>query len=159
MGLDVYASRFEELNLEPASFDLVTLWGVLEHVSNPRDFLSGARRLLKPAGLLALQTPNQGSLITLLAAVGYSLSAGRYLLPVYSHEHLFRFDEKALRRLLAWTGFETLRIEQYDNLHVMLTRMSLAPHAFLRKVVLAVIHLLAAWIGRRNQLLAYARPM
>jgi len=42
---------------------------------------------------------------------------------------------------------------------VMLARMSLAPHAFTRKVALAVIHLLAAWIGRRNQLLAYARPM
>lgn len=62
LGLDVYTGRFEDTDFEPASFDLVTLWSVIEHVPAPRRFLMQARTLLRPDGMLVLQTPNQGSL-------------------------------------------------------------------------------------------------
>ena len=158
LGLDVYTGRFEDTDSEPASFDLVTLWNVIEHVPDPRRFLIRARTLLKPDGMLVLQTPNQGSLITTLARLCYYLSRGRYLLPVYSVDHIFRFDKQTLRQLLKWSGFEVIKIEQYDNLDVMLTRMALQPSAGLRRTVLLFVHMLAALLNRRNQLIAYARP-
>jgi 2-polyprenyl-3-methyl-5-hydroxy-6-metoxy-1,4-benzoquinol methylase len=157
LGLDVYTGRFEDTDFESASFDLITLWGVIEHVSDPRRFLVQARKLLKSDGMLVLQTPNQGSLITILAQLGYYLSLGSYLLPVYSLDNIFRFDEQTLRQLIEWSGFETVRIEQYDNLEVMLTRMALQPNLRLRRMALTFLHRLAAWLERRNQLVAYAK--
>jgi 2-polyprenyl-3-methyl-5-hydroxy-6-metoxy-1,4-benzoquinol methylase len=157
-GLDVHAGRFEEADFEPASFDLITLWSVIEHVADPRSFFARARVLLKPEGMLVLQTPNQSSLITSLAGLGYHLSGGRYFLPIYSLDHIFRFDEQTLRRLLEKSGFEVVKIEQYDNLNVMLARMALQPKAALRRISLAFLHLLAALLNRRNQLVAFARP-
>ena len=55
-------------------------------------------------------------------------------------------------------GYEVIKIEQYDNLDVMLTRMSLKKYGRLRRAVLTVVHLFAGMLQMRNQLIAYARP-
>ena len=41
-----------------ASFDLITFWHVLEHLDNPRQALSEARRLIKPGGTVIIAVPN-----------------------------------------------------------------------------------------------------
>jgi SAM-dependent methyltransferase len=41
-----------------ASFDVVTLWYVIEHFREPRRVLAEVRRLLKPGGVLAFSTPS-----------------------------------------------------------------------------------------------------
>jgi 2-polyprenyl-6-hydroxyphenyl methylase/3-demethylubiquinone-9 3-methyltransferase len=45
--------------LEPGAYDLVTSLEVVEHVSDPRAFVDGLARALKPGGLLILSTPNR----------------------------------------------------------------------------------------------------
>lgn len=45
------------------TFDLVTLWDVLEHVNFPVATLAGAARLLKPGGWLLLDTPRRDALV------------------------------------------------------------------------------------------------
>lgn len=45
--------------LEPGAYDLVTSLEVVEHVSDPRGFVDGLARALKPGGLLILSTPNR----------------------------------------------------------------------------------------------------
>jgi 2-polyprenyl-3-methyl-5-hydroxy-6-metoxy-1,4-benzoquinol methylase len=158
LHLDVRAQRFEEAGFEPQSFDVVTLWSVIEHVPLPCEFLAQARTLLRPDGLLVLQTPNQGSLITRLADAGYRLSGGRFLLGVYSLDHIFRFDTRSLRFALQRSGFGTVEMKQHDNLDVMLARMSLQPRAPLRHLALRALHAAAAAASMRNQLVAFARP-
>ncbi len=44
--------------LRPGSFDLVVSVEVIEHLENPIGFLRNVRRLLRPAGLAILTTPN-----------------------------------------------------------------------------------------------------
>lgn len=156
-GLDARAGRFQDAELLPGSFDAVTLWSVIEHVAEPLAFLDKTRDLLRDEGVLALQTPNAASLITVLADFGYRVTGGRYLLGVYSLDHVFRFDSASLRDLLERSGYRDVVVEPYDNLEVMVLRMSLQPRARLRRVALRLIHVVAAWTGRPNQLVAFAR--
>lgn len=54
----VVRSDATSLPFAPASFDVVTLWDVVEHLPEPAAALAEARRVLAPGGLLALSTPN-----------------------------------------------------------------------------------------------------
>ncbi len=157
-GLDIRTGFFEEMDFPPASFDVITLWSVIEHVKDPRTFLQNVRRLLKPDGLLILQTPNQNSLITLLADMGYRVSRGKFLLSIYSTDHIYRFEAKSLSYVLDLAGFTASEIKTYDNLQVMLNRMVLQRGRFLRAVILGAIHGLAGFVNKQNQLIVYARP-
>jgi len=62
-GMDVEAKPLEELQLVENHFDVVTLWVVLEHVPYPLPLLKEVHRMLKPGGLLAVSTPNVGSML------------------------------------------------------------------------------------------------
>jgi 2-polyprenyl-3-methyl-5-hydroxy-6-metoxy-1,4-benzoquinol methylase len=46
----------------PMSFDVVTAFGVIEHVTDPRLTVRVVSHLLRPGGLFVIQTPNTGSL-------------------------------------------------------------------------------------------------
>jgi 2-polyprenyl-3-methyl-5-hydroxy-6-metoxy-1,4-benzoquinol methylase len=156
-GLEAYADYFEALNFEPASFDVVTLWSVIEHVHDPKQVLAKVHALLKPGGLVIMRTPNQESLITDITRAMYVLSGGRYFLPIYSDDHIYRFSSKSISTLLEMTSFEVLHIAQDDNLKVMQARMHLQRFRLARNLVLGAIHLLSKPLRKENQLLVYAR--
>jgi ubiquinone/menaquinone biosynthesis C-methylase UbiE len=50
----------DTLPVQPASFDIAVLSGVLEHVLFPIDFVREATRILRPGGLLLIQVPYGG---------------------------------------------------------------------------------------------------
>ena len=158
-GVDVYADFFENVEFLPHSFDLITLWSVIEHVSQPKEFILKVHDLLKPDGLLVIKTPNQNSLISNICYWIYMLSKGHYMLPIYSDEHIFRFSVKAINNLLDITKFDLLHIEKNDNLKVMQARMQLESNYFVRSVVLGGVHVAAKIIGKENQILVFARPL
>jgi 2-polyprenyl-3-methyl-5-hydroxy-6-metoxy-1,4-benzoquinol methylase len=157
LNLDVRAGAFEDAPYEPHSFDVITLWGVIEHIADPIGVMRKLADLLRPGGLVALRTPNRGSLITRVAALTYLASGGRAMLPVYSDDHIFRFNEDSLRYVFRATGFDALQIRQDDDLAVMLARMQLERFGWPRAVVLAGVHALARTLRMENQLLAYGR--
>ena len=47
---EIYGSTWQSIHLPPASFDAITLWDVLEHVSDPVSFLERCAFLLKHGG-------------------------------------------------------------------------------------------------------------
>jgi SAM-dependent methyltransferase len=49
-NLDIYYGVLSDAGLPPRSFDLITMWAVLEHVYNPLDLLRNVSDLLKPGG-------------------------------------------------------------------------------------------------------------
>jgi SAM-dependent methyltransferase len=61
-GLPVRTGTLRTAALPANSFDVVTLWDVLEHLHTPWTDLIEARRLLKESGLLVLRWPNLESL-------------------------------------------------------------------------------------------------
>lgn len=97
-GLDVTTGTLQSAALPGGSFDAVTLWEVIEHVSNPLDDLAAVARLLRPGGVVALSTPNVKSLRARQEGpdwYGYHVS----------REHLYFFSAETLSRALRQAGF------------------------------------------------------
>lgn len=101
-GLAVRSGTLEELRLPDASYDIITLYDVIEHVADPLATLHEIRRVLKPGGLLHIVTPNVGGLQARLL--------GRHWYHYKPGEHLAYFSPRTLRALvertdLAWLGW------------------------------------------------------
>ncbi len=61
-GLDIFYGDLSSAAYPPESFDLITLWAVLEHVYHPKRMLSEVCRLLKPGGRAVMLVTNFRSL-------------------------------------------------------------------------------------------------
>jgi SAM-dependent methyltransferase len=95
-GCDVHVGTFEDAPFEPSSFDAVVSNHVIEHVYNPRSFVSAAGRMLSKNGLIVVQTPNFQSLgHRLLGSDWFSLDPPR---------HLCLFTPNSLRGLFEDSG-------------------------------------------------------
>ncbi len=92
-------SSIEDLEFSHASFDVVTLWDVLEHVPSPTNVLGRVRRWLAPEGRLFLNLPNAGSAMARLMGRQWVLLL---------REHLWYFDPTTLSRVLRQSGFEMI---------------------------------------------------
>ena len=57
-GLQIEQGVIENHNFVPGSFDMVTLWDVIEHMADPVDALNRVHALLKPGGMLLLNFPD-----------------------------------------------------------------------------------------------------
>jgi ubiquinone/menaquinone biosynthesis C-methylase UbiE len=57
-GLELYSGEVEKLAMPPVSFDNITLFHVLEHVSDPLRLLGRCRDLLRPQGTVVIAVPN-----------------------------------------------------------------------------------------------------
>src|SRR5450432_29291 len=88
---------------EASTFDVVSMWHVLEHVSNPALVLKEVHRILKPGGTLLLEMPNFRSI--------YRRLLGSSWFPLEYPYHLFHFTPASLRRVLERSGFKTCGIE------------------------------------------------
>ncbi|MBI5118372.1 class I SAM-dependent methyltransferase [Candidatus Poribacteria bacterium] len=103
LGVDVFCGLLANADMEPASFDVVTMWDYIEHCPDPAEEFKKAHSLLRPGGLLALTTPNIASVP---ARVWRSSWMG-----IKQGEHLYYFTPGTLKRLLAKSRFETVRLE------------------------------------------------
>ncbi len=54
----VHHGRVESLGFKPSSFDIITLWDIIEHLIDPVEILICVRELLREGGTLFIQTPN-----------------------------------------------------------------------------------------------------
>jgi 2-polyprenyl-3-methyl-5-hydroxy-6-metoxy-1,4-benzoquinol methylase len=103
-GLQIDNGALFDQRYAAESFDVVTLWDVLEHVPDPRALLEEVRRVLRPGGVLLVNFPDKGSLA--------ARAMGRrwvFILTV----HIYYFTRQTLRRLLDETGFEVVKFRPY----------------------------------------------
>lgn len=98
--LNVISGTLENANFNPEIFDVVTLWDVIEHFSDPKFQLLLARNLLKNNGVIAINTPDAGSFIAKIL--------GRHWHLLVPPEHLVIFNQKNLSLLLKSCGFDVL---------------------------------------------------
>jgi len=102
-GHEVINAPLRLSNLSPESFDLITLWDVIEHLHDPLGQLREIHGLLRPGGTFALTTMDTGSLYAKMCGGAW---------PWYMRMHLYYFTRGTLARMLEEAGFEVLEIER-----------------------------------------------
>ncbi len=79
-------------------YDTVTMWDVLEHLDNPKEYLKAVNRIIKMGGVLTVNTIDIHSLWARLWGKGWHL--------MVPPEHLYYYSRKNLLILLTDCGFE-----------------------------------------------------
>jgi SAM-dependent methyltransferase len=87
--LDVRREKLEDAGFAEASFDVVTLFGVLEHLKNPHEQLQLIHRLLRPGGAVMAIVPNAASLAAMVLHDRARMFSG------YNHLTYFTLDTLA----------------------------------------------------------------
>lgn len=101
-GIGVLQAAGEHLPVRTASFDVVRLKEVLEHVQRPLDLAREMRRALTPGGTFLSYVPTQWSQL-------YPFPANFY----DDYTHVRAFSRVGLHRLLEDAGFDRIEIEGY----------------------------------------------
>jgi 2-polyprenyl-3-methyl-5-hydroxy-6-metoxy-1,4-benzoquinol methylase len=164
--LDVHASSIESnTNFPPASFDVITMFAVIEHVANPRVAIEECARLLRPGGSLILQTPAEGGVLRRTGRFLYWASCGLvsfHVKQLYQTGggHSVCFNRHSMRTLLARCGFELLSFEQSTyGFRVLLYRFKNLP--LLKRLVhifgTLFVFSLGRILGSGNHMTVYAR--
>ena len=157
-GVDVARTRLEDAELEPDSFDAITLWDAIEHLPDPIDSMRRVAALLKPGGVVGIITPN---LDGLFARSSYKVGRRIDHWPaVEPPAHLFQFSVQSLTGLLDRAGLEVLEI-QHQQLPLAYVfgspRQLLHPKGFAYAAVFAPLMLIGPRVGAGDQILVIAR--
>lgn len=101
-------------DFENNSFDIITMWHVLEHVPNLEDQIKELKRLLKPNGSIIIAVPNFKS----YDANHYKEFWAAYDVP----RHLWHFSKTAIRKLFQKENIELVKIlpMKFDSFYVSL---------------------------------------
>ena len=109
-GAAIFCGDLGKAAFAEKSFDVVTIWHVLEHMADPWRCLAEARKILKDDGLLVVAVPNVDDRVNRLV---YRIVKGQRL-RLFSKDdrelHLCHFSAATLRDLLAQTGFACLSV-------------------------------------------------
>ena len=107
-GLDIRVGTVEEQRIPDESFEIVTLWDVIEHMTDPFAALAMIRPWLTRDGLLILETPN---IRGLFPHISYIVARR---LDYWPHPeppgHLFQFSKATITKALECAGFRLVSI-------------------------------------------------
>jgi SAM-dependent methyltransferase len=101
-GIPVHVGTLPHRDIADASFDLITMGAVLEHVHWPRAVFAAAAKALRRDGLLVVSVPN-------IASWGFRYF-GRHWWPLELPRHLLHFTPATLTRLARDHGFDVLEL-------------------------------------------------
>jgi len=99
-GLRCHRMDGIRLPFDDESFDVVTSWHVIEHVENVQQTLNEWYRVVRPGGVMVLETPDAGYLKARLKGAAYQ--------KFWAPEHIYTFRKHNLQPFLERAGFEIL---------------------------------------------------
>lgn len=101
--------EFSQLSFPSETFDVATIWHVLEHLPDPRTYLKELHRTQKQNGLLIIEVPNIDSWQARLTKQNwFNLDVPR---------HVFHFNPESITRLLEEEGFRITRLSHYSAVY------------------------------------------
>ena len=101
-------------SLESNSYDIITMWHVLEHVPNLEEYISELKRLIKPSGTIIIAVPNFKS----YDAKYYGEFWAAFDVP----RHLWHFSKTAIQKLFAKENLKLVEVlpMKFDSFYVSL---------------------------------------
>jgi 2-polyprenyl-3-methyl-5-hydroxy-6-metoxy-1,4-benzoquinol methylase len=105
--LDVRIGAFSADVFEEASFDVVTLDQVMEHLQDPRQVLLDVRRVVRPGGRVIISTPRSRCINRVLF--------GQRWAHWHTPYHLQFFTEPSMEKLAGQTGFKLVQSMSVTN--------------------------------------------
>ena len=103
-GLQAKQGTIDDFDAKNETYDLITLWDVIEHLARPKDALQRIHQLLKPNGILLINYPDVGTWQAKLAGRRFW-----WFLSV----HLSYFAPSSIKDICARTGFLVFYIRPY----------------------------------------------
>jgi SAM-dependent methyltransferase len=104
-GLEIIDGVLPNPALPTSHFDAALMLHVIEHMPDPAESLRELRRVLRPGGVLVVETPRFNSLCFKLL--------GRRERSIQNWPgHIFFFTEQTLQQLLERNGFKVARVER-----------------------------------------------
>lgn len=101
-GHNVFEGPIETIELEPDTFDIVTSFEVIEHLTYPKEHFEKLFKILRPGGILYVTTPN-------FNAVTRYILKDRWNIISYP-EHLTYFTATTLDEALLAAGFRRKKL-------------------------------------------------
>ena len=108
--VEVLCGRLEDHSLPTATFDVVCMIDVIEHVLWPRQDMEIVSRILKQGAVVCLLTPNFRT---------YRIFGKRWHGFNASYEHILYFDRKSLSLLLEANDLKPVLVETQGMVHLV----------------------------------------
>ena len=103
-GLTIHRKKLEDIVNVGPKFDVITMWGVIEHLEYPAQEIVHIRKLLKTGGLVCFWTGDSGSVPAKLFGTNWWYIMG---------QHIQFFSRKSADYLMNDHGFERVFVRTY----------------------------------------------
>lgn len=152
-GFEVFCGLLHDARFADETFHVITAFELIEHLNAPLSLLTECHRILKPEGVLIVNTPNAASWTAGVMREcwdGFSLSS--------MGGHVSFFSPQSLTNLAEQCGFrverlETRRVRFAESHHV-------SPVVYrVLKVIGEVLNIPASLLNKGHDMLAFLRKM
>jgi 2-polyprenyl-3-methyl-5-hydroxy-6-metoxy-1,4-benzoquinol methylase len=118
-GHTAYNVGVTELDKPDGTYDMITMYDVIEHVPDPKANMQKIAQLLRKGGIYELATPDVGSVPAWLTGkqwIGYKME----------DEHVYYFSVDTLTKMLNDAGFDVIHVRhvgKYVTMRLFLDRL------------------------------------
>ena len=104
--------------IEDEIADIVVIFHVLDHLTDPTEVLGLIYKMLKPGGSICIAVHNINSL---------SAKVLRNKSPIFDVEHTYLYSKKTIQKLLIDSGFKKVKASHYKNSYSLMYIVHLIP--------------------------------
>lgn len=161
-GIDISDNRIEEARTKAITFfngnlfdakysnnqfDCVYMDSVLEHLEDPLKIMQEVHRILKPAGLVYIGVPNEGSLFNYSKKYLFPLIGKRgispFIKPFVPPYHINGFTKISLPKIVSNSNFDVLELRTFGSLYEIM-KHKIFTKGFIINLALFPIHFVSS---------------
>lgn len=148
-GLKLHQGYLQDIAFEDGSFDVVTMYEVIEHVANSTDLIRECARILRPGGLLLIGTGNVNSWTRYIRR-------GKWDFLNDHVGHINFFSPQSLKIVAPRFGFHMVKVSTYSVKFFEKNEVNLVTYR-LMKILGEILNMPARWFDRGHQMEVYLR--
>jgi 2-polyprenyl-3-methyl-5-hydroxy-6-metoxy-1,4-benzoquinol methylase len=150
-GLKVHQGFLQDIHLAEASFDVVTLFEVLEHLKDPLSLMKECHRVLSQGGVLVIRTGNTDSW-----SARFTKNRWEYFSISKHGGHISFFNPASMGKLAQRSGFSIASLKTH---RVSFYQKGEIPYLIYRpaKFLAELLNTPSTWFGKGHEVQVYLR--